>query len=128
MSTTASELYYDPYDPEIDADPHPVWRRLRDEAPLYYNDRYDFFALSRFDDVLAASTDWRTYSSARGTVLEMIDTTPVDEREPDDPDARFGMMIFMDPPEHELFRRLVSRAFPPRSVAERESRVRGPCA
>ena len=72
---TATELVYDPYDPVIDADPHPIWKRLRDEAPLYRNDDYGFYALSRFDDVLAASTDWRTYSSARGTVLEMIDTS-----------------------------------------------------
>ena len=56
--------------------PHDVWRRLRDEAPLYYNEQYDFYALSRFADVMAASLDWQTYSSARGTVLEIIDTTP----------------------------------------------------
>src|SRR5438874_11254068 len=67
-----SDLYYDPYDFEIDADPYPVWRRLRDEAPLYRNERYDFWALSRFADVEAASTDWRSYSSGRGSVLEMI--------------------------------------------------------
>src|SRR5262245_16100733 len=65
-------LYYDPYDYEIDANPHPVWRRMRDGAPLYRNDKFDFFALSRFDDVLAASLDVETFSSARGTVLEMI--------------------------------------------------------
>src|SRR5690348_18270390 len=51
VSTTESELYYDPYDFEIDADPYPLWRRLREERPLYYNERYDFWALSRFDDV-----------------------------------------------------------------------------
>ena len=49
--TSDSDVYYDPYDFEIDADPYPVWKRLRDEAPLYYNEKYDFFALSRFDDV-----------------------------------------------------------------------------
>src|SRR6478752_7859382 len=38
-------LYYDPYDAEIDADPYPVWKRMRDEAPLYYNERHDFYAL-----------------------------------------------------------------------------------
>src|SRR5205814_1699738 len=50
-TTTGSDVYYDPYDVEIDADPYPVFRRLRDEAPLYHNDKYDFYALSRFDDV-----------------------------------------------------------------------------
>ena len=75
-------LYHDPYDSVIDADPYPVWTRLRDEAPLYYNEQHDFYALSRFADVLAASLEWHTCSSARGTVLEMIDTSgPVDERE-----------------------------------------------
>lgn len=105
--------YYDPYDYEIDADPHSVWRRLRDEAPLYRNERYDFWALSRFADVYAASVDWRTFSSARGTVLELIDQIP----EP-------RSMIFQDPPEHEALRKLVSNAFSPRRIAELESRIR----
>jgi cytochrome P450 len=108
-----SEPYYDPYDYAIDTDPHPVWRRLRDEAPLYRNDRYDFWALSRFADVYDASIDWKTYSSARGTVLEMIDKIP----EP-------RSMIFQDPPEHEALRKLVSRAFSPRRIAALESRIR----
>jgi cytochrome P450 len=128
MGTTDTQLVYDPYDPVIDADPHPVWKRLRDEAPLYRNDQYDFFALSRFDDVLAASTDWRTYSSARGTVLEMIDTTtPVGESSADGGEGG-GMMIFMDPPHHDDLRRLVSRAFTPRRVSALEDRVRELCA
>jgi cytochrome P450 len=131
MSTTDADadtagFDYDPYDRVIDANPHPVWRRLRDEAPLYYNAAYDFYALSRFEDVLAASTDWRTYSSARGTVLEMIDTSPEGA-------AMFGgdgggMMIFMDPPRHDDLRRLVSRAFTPRRVAALDARIRELCA
>jgi cytochrome P450 len=128
--STGTDLEYDPYDPVIDADPHPVWKRLRDEAPLYRNDRYDFWALSRFDDVLAASTDWRTYSSARGTVLEMIDTTTPPGQAPSDGDGGQGggMMIFMDPPGHDDLRRLVNRAFTPRRVAALEERVREMCA
>src|SRR5215467_5608976 len=66
------DLVYDPYDYAIDADPHPVWKRLRDEAPVYYNEKYDFYALSRFDDVLAAHLDPATFSSAHTTVLEMM--------------------------------------------------------
>lgn len=108
-----SAPYYDPYDYAIDADPHAVWRRLRDEAPLYRNDRYDFWALSRFADVYEASVDWKTYSSARGTVLELIDKLP----EP-------RSMIFQDPPEHEALRKLVSRAFSPRRIAALETRIR----
>ena len=67
-----AELYYDPYDFEIDADPYPIWRRMREEAPLYRNEKYDFWALTRFDDVEAGLKDWRTYSSAKGTILELI--------------------------------------------------------
>jgi cytochrome P450 len=118
-------LVYDPWDAAIDADPHPVWKRLRDEAPLYYNEEHDFYALSRFADVYAASLDWQTYSSARGTVLETIKTGP-----PTDPheDLAADLMIFMDPPRHDEFRRLVSRAFTPRRVAALEGRARALCA
>jgi cytochrome P450 len=108
-----SEIYYDPYDREIDADPHPVWRRMRDEAPLYRNDRHDFWALSRFQDVLDASLDVATYSSARGTVLEMMGQ-----------DLPVRPMIFMDPPEHDRLRALVSRAFTPRRIAGLEPSIR----
>ena len=122
----STDVSYDPYDAAIDADPHPVWKRLRDEAPLYRNDEHDFYALSRFDDVMRASLDWQTYSSARGTLIELIDTS----RPPDDDEAEgaFGMMIFMDPPPHDRLRRLVSRAFTPRRVAALEARARELCA
>ena len=108
-----SEIDYDPYDRAIAADPHPTWRRLRDEAPLYRNERFDFFALSRFQDVLDASVDVETYSSARGTLLEMMGK-----------ELPLRPMIFMDPPEHDLLRGLVSRAFTPRRIAELEPSVR----
>jgi cytochrome P450 len=121
----ATEPYYDPYDATIDANPYPVWKRLRDDAPLYFNDEYGFYALSRFTDVHAASLDWQSYSSARGTVLEMIDTAP---SRPSGADDSYGMMIFMDPPRHDELRRLVSRAFTPRRVAALEQRTRALCA
>ena len=124
--TGADDLYYDPYDAAIDADPHPIWRRLRNEAPLYFNERHGFYALSRYDDVLAASLDWQTYSSARGTVLELIDDSPPPRDGEHGPGL--GMMIFMDPPEHDALRRLVSRAFTPRRVAALEVRARELCA
>ena len=123
MSTVDATPRYDPYDVAIDADPYPVWKRLRDEAPLYYNEQYDFYALSRFADVLAASLEWQTYSSARGTVLELIDTsTPVADAP--DSDASLGMMIFMDPPRHDELRTLVSRSFTPRRISALEDRIR----
>ena len=62
VETEASELYWDPFDTEIDAQPYEIWRRMRDEAPVYRNDTYDFWALSRFDDVDAAHKDPATFS------------------------------------------------------------------
>lgn len=119
MVGMTADVYYDPYDFEIDADPYPIWKRLRDEQPLYYNDRYDFYALSRFDDVEAASVDWKTYSSARGTLLEIIKA---------DVQLPPGSIIFEDPPAHDLHRGLLSRAFTPRRVNALEPKVRGFCA
>ncbi len=112
----ATPLVYDPYDYAIDADPHPVWRRLRDEAPVYYNERLDFYALSRFDDVLQAHLDPTTFSSAHTTVLEMM--------QPEPSEFERSMMIFMDPPVHTRYRKLVSRAFTPRHMAALEPRIR----
>ena len=113
-----SQLYWDPFDTDLDDDPHDVWRRLRDEQPVYRNDRYDFWALSRFADVEAAHRDPATFSSARGTVLELMGHDM----------SGTGQMIFMDPPEHTRLRTLVSRAFTPRRVTLLEDRVRQLCA
>jgi cytochrome P450 len=113
------EPYYDPYDFEIDTDPYPVWKRLRDERPLYWNERYRFYALSRFDDVERCSVDWRTYSSAKGTLLELIQSGM--EIPP-------GSIIFEDPPEHDLHRGLLSRVFTPKKMAAIEPKVREFCA
>ncbi len=119
MSTLDSEIYYDPYDFEIDSDPYPVWRRLRQERPLYYNERYDFYALSRFDDVERCFVDWRTYLSSRGSVIEIIKSGM--EIPP-------GSIIFEDPPTHDLHRGLLSRVFTPRKVTALEPKVREFCA
>jgi len=111
------DLRWDPFDESLKDDPHPVWKRLRDEAPLYYNDEYDFWALSRFEDVDRAHRDPQRFSSAHSTVLESMTEEARTE----------GMMIFLDPPEHTALRRLVSKAFTPRRVAELEHEIRGLC-
>lgn len=116
--STAAELYWDPYDTELDDDPYPVWTRLRDEAPVWRNERYGFYAVSRYADVEAAHRDPATFSSSHGTVLELMDNDM----------SRAGMIIFMDPPEHTIHRALVSRAFTPRRMADLEDWVRGLCA
>ncbi len=118
VSGQPDDLRWDPFDESLKDDPHPVWKRLRDEAPLYYNDEYDFWALSRFEDIDRAHRDPRLYSSAHSTVLESMTEEAQTE----------GMMIFLDPPEHTALRRLVSKAFTPRRVAELEHEIRTLCA
>jgi cytochrome P450 len=113
------DLSYDPYDTEIDRDPYPVWKRLRDEAPLYRNEQYDFFALSRFDDVERGLLDWETFSSARSDILEIIRANP--ELPP-------GLILFEDPPVHDVHRGVVSRVFTPKAMTALESKVREYCA
>ncbi|HXK24695.1 MAG TPA: cytochrome P450 [Myxococcota bacterium] len=114
-----SDLYYDPYDVAIDADPYPTYRRLRDEAPLYRNERYGFFGLSRFADVESALRDAKRLSSAKGDILEVIKADPV---------MPPGVFINEDPPLHTVHRALVSRAFTPKRMKAIESQVRAFCA
>ena len=116
MSVSAdSDVYYDPYDVELNRDPYPAFRRIREEAPLYYNDRHDFFALSRYADVDAALVDFATFSSARGAVLEIIQSGM---------DIPPGTLIFEDPPIHNIHRKLLSRIFTPRKVSALEPKIR----
>ncbi|MGZ8764878.1 MAG: cytochrome P450, partial [Acidimicrobiia bacterium] len=86
--------------------------------PVYRNERFDFWALSRFDDVEAAHRDPHTFSSAHGTVLEIMGPNRM---------RGTNMMIFEDPPEHTQLRALVSKAFTPRRVRELEERIRELC-
>ena len=110
---TATDVYYDPYDYAIDADPYPVWKRLRDEAPVYHNEKLDFWALSRYDDVLNGLLDTDTFLSSHGILLEIITDEPYG----------IPMMIMMDPPEHTKLRKLVARAFTPRRIADLEEKI-----
>jgi cytochrome P450 len=118
MTMQVPALYWDPYEAELDDDPYGVWARLRDDAPVYRNDRYDFWALSRFADVEAAHKDPLTFSSSRGIVLENMGSDM----------SALGMLIFLDPPAHTRLRSFVSRALTPRRVAALEGRVRALCA
>ena len=76
MAPGATELTYDPYDVAIDADPHPVWKRLRDEAPVYHNEKLDFWTLSRYDDVLRGLLDHESFVSSHGIMVEIINDDP----------------------------------------------------
>jgi cytochrome P450 len=119
--TTAdrTDVRYDPYDVEINRDPYPVFRRLREEAPLYHDDTHDFYAVSHHADVEAVLKDNRRFISGRGGILEIIKAGI--EIPP-------GTVIFEDPPTHTIHRRLMSRMFTPRKVAALEDRIRAYCA
>jgi cytochrome P450 len=116
--TSAIELYYDPFDSDIDDNPYPVWKRMREEAPLYYNEKYNFYALSRYEDVARELPNWQTYRSGRGTTADIllanIEVPP-------------GILLFEDPPLHDLHRKLLSRVFTPRRMLAVEGLVRGFC-
>ena len=111
-------VYYDPYDVGITADPYPVYARLREEAPIYYNERYDFWAISRYADVEKALSDWQTFSSSRGDILELVQS---------DFDMPKGVMMMVDPPVHTMLRGLMSRVFTPRRMAAIEDQIRQYC-
>jgi cytochrome P450 len=115
--TTAATVEFDPFSDEFFNDPTDVYRRLRDEAPVYYSERYGFYALSRFDDVVAAHRDWEAFSSAHGVDLSMLTKDPELIR-------NIRSMIMMDPPDHERLRGLVSRVFTPRAVVALEPMIR----
>lgn len=114
-----TELYYDPFDNDIDDDPYPVWKRMREEAPLYYNEKYNFYALSRYEDVAPGLPDWQTYRSGHGTTADIlfsgIEVPP-------------GILLFEDPPLHDLHRKLLSRVFTPRRMLAVEDLVREFCS
>jgi cytochrome P450 len=112
---TTDELYYDPWHAALNADPYPMFKRFRDEAPLYYNDQHDFYALSRFDDVNRTLVDQVSFSSARGAVLEIIKSGM---------DIPPGLLIFEDPPIHDIHRHLLARAFTPRKINALEPMIR----
>ena len=113
------DAYFDPYDVEVNADPYPAFRRLREEAPLYYNEQHDFYALSRYDDVNKAIVDHGLFSSAKGAILELIRmNVPIPS----------GTLIFEDPPLHDIHRKLLARMFTPRKIAVLEAKIRGYCA
>lgn len=109
-------LYFDHYDHETQDNPYPIYARLREEAPLYHNEKHDFWVMSRHQDLHQA---WRTeqvYSNKMGVSLDKSAWNK---------DAHLVMSFLgMDPPEHTRLRKLVARGFTPRRVAEMEPTIR----
>ncbi len=109
---------FDPYSYEYFNDPYPIYEHLRDEAPVYHNEKIGFYALSRFEDVLQASVDYHTYSSARGILIQDMDPAFLEAT---------PMMIMMDPAKQTRLRKPISTAFTPRKVAAMEPQIREIC-
>src|SRR5438270_1882723 len=103
MPVTQAPLFYDPFAPEVIADPYPWYRRLRDEAPLYRQEPLDFWVLSRHEDVLAGARAHSVLSSAESVTYARVP---------------LPMMLTMDPPDHTRLRRLVTRDFTPTAVGQ----------
>ncbi len=115
MTTTAVE--FDPFSDDYFNDPSHIYERLRDEAPVYFNEKYGFYALSRFADVVSAHRDWQGFSSTHGVDLSTLTRDP-------EVIKTFRSIIMMDPPEHDRYRALVSRVFTPRAVTALEPMIR----
>src|ERR1700743_1404476 len=103
-----SPMEFDPYSDSFFDNPYETYRWMRDEAPVYYSQRWDFYALTRQEDVVAAHRDWETFSSAYGVTLDALSMR-----------QRFStnMLIIMDPPQHERLRKLVRQGFYKGAVA-----------
>ena len=115
---TDSDAYFDPYDVDINADPYPAYAQLREEAPIYHNDRYDFWALARHEDVQKALVNWQVFSSTRSDILDIMRAGI---------ELPKGVVMFEDPPAHTAVRGLMSRVFTPRRMAQLEDEVREFC-
>lgn len=112
---TISTLVFDPFSEEHFNNPFPTYQRLRDEAPVYYSEQYDFYALSRHADVAVAFKDFETFSSSKGVTLEEIQSGEHSHQQ---------SIIWMDPPDHRRMRGLVNKVFTPRAIQAQEGLIR----
>ena len=110
-----STLTFDPFSQEFFDDPYEIYRWMRAEAPVYYSEQYDFYALTRHEDVAAAFKDPATFSSAYGVDLSMVRAGGPP------PDVR--LLQFMDPPEHRHMRSVLNKLFTPRAIQAQRSTV-----
>lgn len=95
---------FDPYSPQVDADPFPFYKTLRDEYPCYFSESAKTWILSRYDDIANACSDWKTYSSAKGNLMDEL------------PNRAGGTLGTTDPPRHDQMRALIQHAFSRRSI------------
>jgi hypothetical protein len=110
---TKPKVVFDPFSAEYFENPFDIYRRMREDASLYYDEKEDFYALTRHEDVAAAFKDFEGFSSARGCDLAMVRTGDVPQRS----------IIFMDPPDHRHMRSLLNKAFTPRAIQSQKETV-----
>ena len=119
VTTTSADLRYNPYDSETILNPHPLFRRMREEAPLYFSEEFDFYAISRFNDIESTLLNRDVFISRKGVTLDILKSGM---------EIPKGTVIFEDPPTHNIHRALLSRMFTPKGVASLEDRIRQLCA
>jgi cytochrome P450 len=110
---TKPKVVFDPFSEEYYENPFDIYRRMREDAPLYYDEKEDFYALTRHEDVAAAFKDFESFSSARGCDLAMVRSGDVPQKS----------IIFMDPPDHRHMRSLLNKAFTPRAIQSQQETV-----
>ena len=95
---------FDPYSSEVDANPFPFYKTLRDEHPAFWSEQAGMWILSRYDDIVRAGQDWRTYSSAQGNMMTEL------------PGRAGATLGTTDPPRHDRLRGLIQKAFMRRNL------------
>ena len=114
---------YDPLSPEVLADPFPFYRRLRDEAPAYYSEKYDTWFLSRFEDIWAAERDAHFFTIEAGQMPTQV--LGVEDMEAVLAGREFGdSPATLDPPAHTALRGLVAPSFRPSAAQALKARTR----
>ncbi len=111
---TAATVVFDPFSEDFFNSPYEMYRQMRLHAPVYYSEQYDFYALTRHEDVAAAFKDHETYSSAYGVDLAQVRKGDVTEH---------GSIIAMDPPAHRRMRSLLNKVFTPRAIQSKRELV-----
>jgi cytochrome P450 len=114
---TKAKLVFDPFSEDFFNGAYETYRRMREETPVYYNDQYDFYALTRHEDVAPAFKDFETYSSAYGLDLAMVAKNQLPTK------GAPKMIILMDPPEHRHMRSLLNKVFTPRAIEAQRKMV-----
>lgn len=124
QARTPADLGYDPWDPAFVADPYPALGRLRDEAPLIYDERTNQWLVSRHADVNALLRDRRLGRSYLHLAShEAWGRTPPPADQAPFWDLLAVQLIDMEPPDHTRLRRLVTKAFTPRTVEGLRPRI-----